>query len=92
MARLLIIETPHIADLSSSAPFGLTFSPSDSTVENLGHHFFSFFSPWLKEKILTTEQSVEGMKVELINLQPKLIAKILSLFLPHVCSHVNGKC
>ncbi|CAJ1434663.1 unnamed protein product, partial [Effrenium voratum] len=27
------------------------------------------------DKILTTEQSVEGMKVELINLQPKLIAK-----------------
>eukprot|EP00931_Biecheleriopsis_adriatica_P059471 TRINITY_DN3558_c0_g2_i1.p1 TRINITY_DN3558_c0_g2~~TRINITY_DN3558_c0_g2_i1.p1 ORF type:complete len:4446 (+),score=1220.06 TRINITY_DN3558_c0_g2_i1:273-13340(+) len=27
------------------------------------------------EKILTTEQSVEGMKVELINLQPKLVEK-----------------
>eukprot|EP00435_Cladocopium_sp_Y103_P021055 s1702_g5.t1 len=30
-----------------------------------------------QDKILTTEQSVEGMKVELINLQPKLIAKSL---------------
>lgn len=40
------------------------------------------YQPWpfTKEKILTTEQSVEGMKVELINLQPKLIAKNLGGF------------
>ena len=73
----------YIIEPTTKGKVSTASAPRSSTMYKGATSFCFLF---LEEKILTTEQSVEGMKVELINLQPKLIAKILSLILPH------GKC